>query len=66
MYFIWDRQYVPIYAYECILANYEQYNRSSRYKIIVFYPGHREDNNFNLFDRLDDQHTYRATLLIND
>ena len=48
------------------LANYEQYNRSSRYKIIVFYPGHREDNNFNLFDRLDDQHTYRATLLIND
>ncbi|WP_230850836.1 BREX protein BrxB domain-containing protein [Bacteroides thetaiotaomicron] len=33
---------------------------------MVFYPGHREDNNFNLFDRLDDQHTYRATLLIND
>ncbi len=56
----------PYMRTNVFLANYEQYNRSSRYKIIVFYPGHREDNNFNLFDRLDDQHTYRATLLIND
>ena len=58
-----------MFPYMCtnvFLANYEQYNRSNRYKIIVFYPGHREDNNFKLFDRLDDQHTYRATLLIND
>lgn len=56
----------PYMRTSVFLANYEQYNRSNRYKIIVFYPGHREDNNFNLFDHLDDQHTYRATLLIND
>jgi|WetSurMetagenome_2_1015567.scaffolds.fasta_scaffold00327_9 hypothetical protein len=49
-----------------LLTNYEKYNQSNKYKIIVFYPGHSVDNNFSLFDLLNDQHAYRATLLIND
>ena len=48
------------------LALYEDYNMTSKYKIIVFYPGHREQNSFRLFDVLPDNHTYRATLLINE
>ena len=48
------------------LALYEDYNQSGKYKIIVFYPGHREQNSFQLFDTLQDNHTYRATLLLND
>lgn len=49
-----------------LLANYEKYNESNRYKIIVFYPGESEGNTFRLFNRIDDEHTYRATLLLND
>lgn len=48
------------------LALYENYNETDKYKIIVFYPGHREQNSFRLFNSLQDNHTYRATLLIND
>lgn len=49
-----------------LLAKYEDYNETGRYKIILFYPGHREQNSFKLFDSLNDHHTYRATLLINE
>lgn len=49
-----------------LLANYESYNKSNKYKVIVFYPGEKEGNTFRLFNRIDDQHTYRATLLINE
>ena len=49
-----------------LLALYEDYNDTSRYKIIVFYPGYRENNSFRLFGTLPDNHTYRATLLINE
>ena len=49
-----------------LLAKYEDYNETGRYKIILFYPGHREQNSFKLFDTLNDHHTYRATLLINE
>ena len=49
-----------------LLALYEDYNDTSKYKIIVFYPGHRENNSFRLFGTLPDNHTYRATLLINE
>lgn len=49
-----------------LLAKYEDYNETGRYKVILFYPGHREQNTFRLFDTLNDQHTYRATLLINE
>ena len=48
------------------LALYEDYNDTGKYKIIVFYPGHRDQNSFRLFDTLPDNHTYRATLLINE
>ena len=48
------------------LSLYEDYNETGKYKIIVFYPGHRENNSFRLFDELPDNHTYRATLLINE
>ena len=48
------------------LALYEDYNETGKYKIIVFYPGHRDQNSFRLFDTLPDNHTYRATLLINE
>ena len=47
------------------LTRYEKYNDTSRYKIILFYPGHQEGNSFSLFDTLEDAHTYRATLLVN-
>lgn len=48
------------------LSLYEDYNETSKYKIIVFYPGHRYQNTFHLFDTLQDNNTYRATLLINE
>lgn len=49
-----------------LLALYEDYNDTSLYKILVFYPGHREQNSFRLFGILPDNHTYRATLLVNE
>jgi hypothetical protein len=60
-----NRQDVPIYQNECVLTRYEKYNDTSRYKIILFYPGHQEGNSFSLFDTLEDAHTYRAILLVN-
>ena len=47
------------------LALYENFNETGKYKIIIFYPGHREQNSFRLFGTLPDNHTYRATLLLN-
>ena len=48
------------------LTAYEEFNDTSKYKIILFYPGHREGNSFVLFDTLHDQHSYRAILLVNE
>lgn len=48
------------------LAAYEDFNQTNEYKLIVFYPGNREDNTYKLFHRLHDSNTYRATLLINE
>ena len=48
------------------LTNYERYNQTDKYKLIVFYPGHQVNNSFSLFDLLDDSNTYRATLLLNE
>lgn len=48
------------------LARYEECNETNKYKILVFYPGHSEQNSFRLFNVLSDHHTYRATLLINE
>lgn len=55
----------PYLRTNVFLTRYEKYNDTSRYKIILFYPGHQEGNSFSLFDTLDDAHTYRATLLVN-
>lgn len=55
----------PYLRTNVFLTKYEKYNDTSRYKIILFYPGHQEGNSFSLFDVLSDTHTYRATLLVN-
>ncbi|WP_239446383.1 BREX protein BrxB domain-containing protein [Parabacteroides sp. An277] len=59
---LWIGSIYPYLRTNHLLANYEQYNKSNRYKIIVFYPGEKEGNIFRLFNRVDDQHIYRATL----
>lgn len=48
------------------LALYENYNQTNKYKIIVFYPGQQDGNSFRLFNTLQDNHTYRAILLLNE
>lgn len=49
-----------------LLALYEDYNITHKYKILVFYPGHSEKNSFSLFGKLPDHHTYRAMKLVNE
>ena len=56
----------PYLRTNIFMANYEEYNKPNRYKIIIFYPGHKVEGNFRLFDSIDDQHNYRATFFIND
>lgn len=48
------------------LTAYEEFNDTSLYKIILFYPGHRDGNSYVLFDMLHDEHSYRAILLVNE
>lgn len=58
-----------IYPYlraSTLLNRYEQVNESSRYKIILFYPGETDAASFKLFGKLEDNHTYRAILLMNE
>ena len=55
----------PYMRTNVFLTRYEKYNDPSRYRIILFYPGHQEGNSFSLFDTLEDAHTYRAILLVN-
>lgn len=56
----------PYLRTNVFLTNYERYNQTDKYKLIVFYPGHQVNNSFSLFDLLDDSNTYRATLLLNE
>ena len=49
-----------------LLVRYEAQNKSSRYKLIIFYPGIQKGNTYKLFGKLEDEHTYRASLLINE
>ena len=56
----------PYLRCNVFLTSYEKYNDTDKYKIILFYPGHYEGNSFSLFDTLHDDHTYRATLLVNE
>lgn len=58
-----------IYPYlrtNVLLTAYEKYNKANKYKVIIFYPGSQIGNSFSLFDKLEDSHTYRATLLLNN
>ncbi len=58
-----------IYPYlrpNVLLTAYEKYNRANQYKVILFYPGSQVGNSFSLFDKLEDSHTYRATILLNN
>ncbi len=56
----------PYLRCNVFLTSYEKYNKTDKYKIILFYPGHQEGNSFSLFDTLHDEHTYRAILLVNE
>lgn len=56
----------PYLRTNVFLTKYEKYNQTNLYKIIVFYPGSPKGNSFSLFDMLDDTHTYRAILLLNE
>lgn len=56
----------PLLRTSVFLSNYEEFNKTGLYKIIIFYPGESEGNSFNLFGKINDQHTYRAILLLND
>lgn len=58
-------QMYPYLRTNVFLTNYEGFNESNKYKIIVFYPGNAVENSFSLFGKLNDDHTYRA-LLINE
>ena len=49
-----------------LLNRYARYNRSERYKIILFYPGDQDGATFKLFGDLEDNHTYRAIVLMNE
>ena len=49
-----------------LLALYEDYNETDKYKIIVFYPGEQDQNTLKLFGSINDHHTYRAHRLINE
>ena len=57
-----------IYPYlrtNVLLTAYEKFNRANKYKVILLYPGSQIGNSFSLFDKLEDSHTYRATILLN-
>jgi len=68
------RPYVFLYGFGAIypylranefLAKYEKFNKASRYKIILFYPGVFRENRFSLFEKLNEEHGYRAHVLMN-
>lgn len=47
------------------LAKYEALNKATRYKVILFYPGVFRENRFSLFGKLNEDHAYRAHVLVN-
>ena len=56
----------PYLRTNVLLTNYENYNEVSKYKIILFYPGRRSGNSYNLFNVLEDSNIYRATKIIDE
>ena len=59
-------QMYPYIRANTFLSLFEKYNRVGKYNMIIFYPGHTQNNSFSLFGVLDDAHTYRSIKLIND
>ncbi len=57
-------QMYPYLRANILLAHYEKYNKTNKYKIILFYPGKTENTNFKLFGILDERHTYHSHMLI--
>lgn len=53
----------PLLRTSVFLTNYEKYNKTSRYKVIVFYPGTVQGTDYELFGLINDHHTYRAIVL---
>jgi len=58
-------QIFPYLRTNTFLSNFERYNQTETYKLIVFYPGQATETGFSLFDVLEDNHTYRSIKLIN-
>lgn len=56
----------PYLRTNVFLTNYERYNQTDKYKLIVYYPGQKIGNTFSLFNILEDSNTYRAILLLNE
>ena len=54
----------PYLRVSTLLNKYEVYNQTQEYKLIVFYPGKPVENSFLLFDKFNDQHVYRAALIL--
>ena len=53
----------PLLRTSVFLTNYEKYNKTSRYKIIIFYPGTVQGTDYELFGLINDHHTYRGIVL---
>lgn len=56
----------PYLRANSLLVRYEASNKSYKYKLIIFYPGEQTSNSYKLFGKLEDEHTYRASLLLNE
>lgn len=54
----------PYLRLSTFLNKYEEFNQTHEYKLIVFYPGQPEGNSFKLFDCFEDNHVYRASLIL--
>ena len=54
----------PYLRLSTFLNKYEEFNQTHKYKLIVFYPGQPEGNSFKLFDCFEDNHVYRASLIL--
>ncbi len=54
----------PYLRLSTFLNKYEEHNLTDQYKLIIFYPGQSDGNSFKLFDRFNDQHVYRAALIL--
>jgi hypothetical protein len=55
----------PYLRTNVLLTNYENYNEVTRYRLIIFYPGHKIQDKFtySLFNQLKETNMYRAILL---